>query len=48
MSTPREPTLKLLILILAVLANLIFRTLNWQNSATIVFPPVATCLPVQK
>jgi hypothetical protein len=42
-----ENTIKVLIVILALTTNLIWRTLNW-NLGTIIYPPVATCLPVQK
>jgi hypothetical protein len=44
MTNAHEVEIKVLIIVLAIGANLIFRTLNW-SIGTIVYPPVATCLP---
>ncbi len=41
-----EVTIKMLILALALGANLIYRVQNWNNP-TIIYPPIATSLPVR-
>ena len=42
-----ETALKILILMLALGANLVFRIENWNNPG-IIYPPIATSLPVSK